>query len=96
MICLRSRDPDGVIVAQGGREHGYAVHLFDGKLAFDVRVRGKVTRIAGQQAVPREFDFEAALTRDSLRLQLDSVRIAEGAVPRIDPGATEGRDVDRP
>ena len=33
----------GVVVAQGGREQGYAIHLLDGRLAFDVRVNGEVT-----------------------------------------------------
>ena len=57
----------GVIVAQGGREHGYAVHLMDGRLTFDVRVNGIVTRLQGNK-VPRNFRFEAKLTRSEISI----------------------------
>ena len=41
-----------MIVAHGGREYGYAVHLLDGKLAFDVRIEGNVTRIVSPSNTP--------------------------------------------
>ncbi|MFW6171368.1 MAG: arylsulfatase, partial [Planctomycetota bacterium] len=64
---VRTSSATGVIVVQGGREQGYAVHLLDGRLAFDVRVNGAVTRITAPTAAPNEFDFEARLTADQLR-----------------------------
>jgi arylsulfatase len=75
----------GVIVAQGGREHGYAVHLLNGKLAFDVRVSGQVTRIASDETVPQAFDFEAKLTSDSMTLTVEGEPCAEGVSPGLIP-----------
>jgi arylsulfatase len=87
----------GVIVAQGGREHGYAVHLLDGKLAFDVRVQGKVTRIVSDQRAPKTFDFQAELTADSMTLSVQGQQIAQGISPGLIPvqpkdGMNIGRD----
>ena len=74
----------GVIVAQGGREHGYAVHLLDGKLAFDVRVHGKVTRIVSSTA-PDNFAFTARLTPDAVTLAMNGQSVAEGQSPGLIP-----------
>jgi hypothetical protein len=73
---VRTSSGDGVIVAQGGREHGYAVHLLDGRLAFDARVNGTVTRITAGKAAPNEFAFEARLTADQLFLLLNGQQVA--------------------
>ncbi len=37
---VKSERPHGVVLAQGGREHGYALHFVDGRPAFDVRAAG--------------------------------------------------------
>ncbi len=58
----------GVIVAQGGREHGYAVHMLEGRVAFDVRVNGKVTRLIAKEAAPPQFNFLAKLNADRCTL----------------------------
>jgi arylsulfatase A-like enzyme len=54
--------PHGVVLAQGGREHGFAIHFTDGRPAFDVRVNGKVTRIAGKQRIQNQFRLTATLS----------------------------------
>lgn len=74
-----------VIVAQGGREHGYAVHLLEGKLAFDVRANGQVTRIDSDEAMPKEFAFEAKLTSELMTLAVNGEQIAKGASPGLIP-----------
>lgn len=82
---VRAEGSAGVIVAQGGREQGYAVHLFEGRLAFDVRRNGRVTRIASKTAVPKEFDFLARLTHESMTLAAAGKTVAEGASPGLIP-----------
>jgi arylsulfatase len=87
----------GVIVAQGGREHGYAVHLLEGRLAFDVRVHGQVTRIAAERTVPQAFDFRATLSPTVMKLEIDGNVVAEGRSPGLIPvqpqdALTIGRD----
>lgn len=82
---VKSDSRAGVILAQGGREQGYAIHLRNGKLAFDVRVNGKVTRITSPGSMPTEFDFEARLTADSMTLMVDGKRVAESDSPGLIP-----------
>ncbi len=87
----------GVIVAQGGREHGYAVHMINGRLAFDVRVKGNVTRIAAKADAPKEFDFDATLAADRLTLSINGRQVGETASPGLIPvqpkdGMNIGRD----
>ncbi len=91
-----SKDRSGVIVAQGGREHGYAVHLLNGRLAFDVRVNGEVTRIASQREVPVAFSFQAQLNSDSMTLAVNGKQLAEGPSPGLIPAQPkDGMDVCR-
>ncbi|WP_246114419.1 sulfatase-like hydrolase/transferase [Rubripirellula tenax] len=87
----------GVIVAQGGREHGFAVHMIDGRVAFDVRVNGKVTRIIAKDAAPKQFSFLAMLGADRCVLKIDGKKVADGPSPGLIPtqpkdGLTVGRD----
>ncbi len=95
---VKSEKGVGVIVAQGGREHGFAVHLIQGKLAFDVRVYGKVTRLVTDEAAPKEFDFQARLTAKSMTLAIDGAEVAQGASPGLIPiqpkdAMSIGRDI---
>jgi len=75
----------GVIVAQGGREYGYALHLLGGQLAFDVRIAGKVTRIVSRGPVPKAFAFEARLTPRAMVLLIDGAEVAAGPSPGLIP-----------
>ncbi|MEM7235619.1 MAG: sulfatase-like hydrolase/transferase, partial [Planctomycetota bacterium] len=68
----------GVIVAQGGREQGFAVHLSKGRLVFDVRVNEKVHRIETQKIAPKQFHFEAVLTAKRMTLSIDGRLVAQG------------------
>ncbi|WP_166831286.1 sulfatase [Thalassoroseus pseudoceratinae] len=88
---------DGVIVAQGGREQGYAVHLLNRRLIFDVRVNGAVTRLKFKEPVPKSFNFEARLTADRMSLSIDGNHLQEMDSPGLIPvqpkdGVSIGRD----
>ncbi len=43
---------EGVIVAQGGVTHGYALYVNDGKPSFSTRHKGKLTTLTGQETLP--------------------------------------------
>jgi iduronate 2-sulfatase len=78
--------PVGVVLAQGGREHGYAIHfLADGRAAFDVRINGVVTRIAGEKPVPGEARLEAELDEQAMVLSLNGHEIARAKSPGLIP-----------
>lgn len=82
---VKAASGDGVIVAQGGREHGYAVHITKGRLAADVRVNGKVTRVVASRTAPGSFDFEMTLTTERLSLFLNRDKVGEAPSPGLIP-----------
>lgn len=76
---------DGVIAAQGGREHGYSLHVVDGRLAFDVRVNGMVKRVQCDAKLPNACRVEAWLSDESLQIAVNGNHAAkvpsEGLIP---------------
>ena len=68
---------DGVIAAQGGREHGYSLHVVDGKLAFDVRIDGIVKRVQCGDKLPSACRVEAWLSDESLEIAVDGKVVAK-------------------
>ncbi len=87
---------DGVIVAQGGREHGYAVHIHEGRLTFDVRVHGKVTRARASEPARRNFTFEAILREKEITLLCNGQTVATTESPGLIPvQPKDGLDVGR-
>ncbi|MCA9054044.1 MAG: sulfatase-like hydrolase/transferase [Planctomycetaceae bacterium] len=79
------QSPQGVAIAQGGREHGFAIHFLDGRPAFDVRVNGKVTRIASENVVRGGFSLRADLTEDGMVLFVNGAEVARGRSPGLIP-----------
>lgn len=76
---------DGVIVAQGGREHGYAIHVAEGLVAFDIRIDGAVKRIHSTKKLSNRFQIEARLNKASMDLFIDGELIASGPSPGLIP-----------
>lgn len=82
----KDNPPQGVVLAQGGQEHGYAVHFLPGGLpAFDVRVDGKVTRIAGKEKAAGEVSLVATLDREAMTLFYNGREIARAESPGLIP-----------
>ncbi len=80
--------PEGVVIAQGGREHGYSLHFSEGKAVFDVRINGVVTRIEDRRPVRGTVKLTASLTADRMSLTIDSAgrsRTLEEASPGLIP-----------
>jgi hypothetical protein len=50
-----------VILAQGGRRYGYALHLRDARPAFNVRIEEKLYFIEAEIAPAGRFSLEATL-----------------------------------
>jgi len=87
----------GVILAQGGNQFGYALHLIDGKPTFDVRLEGKVTRIQGKAGVSGRFDVKAILSKSVMELFIGDAKVASTQSPgliSVQPvdGLDTGRD----
>lgn len=76
----------GVVLAQGGRENGYALHFLKGVPAFDVRIEGKVTRMAGPEPVKGIVRLDATLTATEMSLSINGgaplTKPSPGLIPR--------------
>ncbi|RYX85449.1 arylsulfatase [bacterium] len=55
---------NGVILAQGGRRNGYALHLKDGNPIFSVRQNGRLYTVVAPEATHGRFSLKATLEKD--------------------------------
>lgn len=81
---------NGVALAQGGREHGYAIHFVEGKPTFDVRVSGKVVRLQSPLKPKGPTRIEAQLNRETMSLQINRGE----PLTRKSPGLLPAQPVD--
>ncbi len=72
---VRADSPQGVVLAQGGREQGYALHFIDGVAALDVRIDGEVTRLQAGAKSSGTIRLAAHITTTELRLKVDGARV---------------------
>ena len=83
---VQPESPDGVILAQGGRQNGYALHLAGGRPVFSVRMAGKLFEARAAKAPKGRFALEASLERDgALRLAVNGQEVATGRTPGLIP-----------
>ena len=94
---------NGVILAHGGRNHGYALYVKDGHLAFAVRQSGTLTYIQSKTPLAAgKASVLASLAKDgTLRLLLDDKLLAEGKALGLMPvtpveGLQIGQDLGAP
>jgi hypothetical protein len=77
---------NGVILAQGGRQNGYALHLEQGRPVFTVRINGQVFEAKAVDALSGRFTLEARLERDgAMRLAVNSREVARGKASGLIP-----------
>lgn len=94
---------DGVIVAHGGAQSGYALYLQDGRLKFTVRIRGQESTFeTDPPPVGKLVTIGARLLADGamrirLRQDLPQVVMAPGLIPVLPGDGLEvGRDLKSP
>jgi arylsulfatase len=95
--------PGGVIVAQGGASHGYALFLHEEKMTFAVRRGGKLHSVTTAQSISGRHTVNAGLDASgAMTLSLDGQRVAAGKAPGaliavpadgLDVGSDEGSAV---
>ncbi len=75
----------GVVMAQGGNQYGYALHFIDGRPTFDVRVKGQVQRLMLKQPLAGVAKLNAILTADAMQLSVNDgppiSRSSPGLIP---------------
>lgn len=85
VVEAKSASPIGVVLAQGGKESGYAVHFVDGRPAFDLRLDGNVTRIVSSDRVVGAVRLQATLDKKRMVLSVDGEEVASRASPGLIP-----------
>ena len=97
-VLPNEENRSGVLLAQGGNQQGYALHLDAGKPVFSVRENGKLTTIAAAQATKGKFTLEARLQKDgTMTLAVNGTITARGKAFGLIPvqpkdGLTIGED----
>ena len=71
---------DGVIVAQGGTNHGWSLHIWEGTLRFVTRHDGTLTMVADEKPFPKSAAVVVAeLAKDGkVTLKIDGAMVAQG------------------
>lgn len=82
---VESQSPGGVVIAQGGNQHGYALHFIDGKPAFDVRVKGKVKRLISKTSVSGVANLTATLSAETMTLSVNGGKPISQTSPGLIP-----------
>ena len=75
---------DGVILAQGGLQRGYSLHLKGGKPIFSVRQKGTLYTAEAPDAPRGRFSIEAKLAQDgTMTLAINGAIVARGKAPGV-------------
>lgn len=79
-VTITEASPDGVLVAQGGSNHGYTLYLKSGTLTFAVRRKGKLSSVAASQPLPAApIEVVATVSKDGqVVLTANKVEIGKG------------------
>lgn len=81
---INAKKPHGVVLAQGGREHGYSLHFVHGLPTLDVRIHGKVTRLQMPKEASGKVTLQACITAKELSLTADGKTVtmpSPGLIP---------------
>ena len=65
---VNAAQPHGVVLAQGGNQHGYSLHFVQGLPTLDVRIHGKVTRLQMPERASGKVKLQASITGKELSL----------------------------
>ena len=84
-VMLSDGTNEGVILAHGGNQHGYSLHVEKRKLVFSVRRNGEVSAIRADCPIGEEFDVVAQLTGEgtmklSINEKLKSIKEGVGLI----------------
>ena len=87
-VEVDAENPDGVVLAQGGRETGYAVYFKGGEARFDVRIDGEVTGLSSGIKVGGKVKIEAELNREKMLLKVNDrpqIQVASPGLLKVQP-----------
>jgi len=75
---------DGVVLAQGGSQQGYALYLQGGRPVFGVREDGRLYTAVGPEALTGRFSLQARLEKNgAMTLTVNGRIVARGKAPGV-------------
>ena len=77
VLIEQGKPAHGVILAQGGNQHGYALHFIQGQPAFDVRINRKATRLLLREKPTGKVSLTATLGKDEVTLAFNNSKPAQ-------------------
>lgn len=83
-FSLPKKESEGVIVAQGGRQHGYSLHIEDSKLVYTIRIDTKTYSISAKVQPEKDHTLTAQLFKPGeMILKLNGKVVATGKAPSL-------------
>ncbi len=82
-ISLHHAQPNGVGLAHGGNQFGYALYFRDGVPIFALRRAGVLTELAGSGPVNGKVSVTARLDSEAMTLSIDGKEVARVASPGL-------------
>ncbi|MCU0913502.1 MAG: sulfatase-like hydrolase/transferase [Planctomycetes bacterium] len=81
-VTFQPEKPDGVLLARGGRSHGYALGLKEGRPVFTVVTGGKATTVESKEAVTDWSTAVGTITAErKATLRVEGRLVAEALLP---------------
>lgn len=91
---VKPESADGVILAQGGESHGYALYLKDRIPTLAVRIDGMLTEVAAKYPIGQGwFRLNANLTSKGAQLWVDRKLVASNDIGRLPVNPVEGLQI---
>ncbi len=81
-VAKRDEDLQGVVMAQGGKNNGYALYIENGKLNMVVKQNGKTYKAASTKPLPEKFDVVSRLAKNgAITLEVNGEQVATAKAP---------------
>ena len=80
---LRSPKPNGVALAHGGNQFGYALWFKEGRPVFAVRKAGKLTELTAPDPVQGKVSVTGRLDTEAMTISIDDREVARVASPGL-------------
>lgn len=82
-VTLRNPEPEGVALAHGGNQFGYALWFKEGRPVFSVRKAGHLTELTAPDPVKGKVTVTGRLEADFMTLSVNDAEVARVASPGL-------------
>ncbi|MEQ1841028.1 MAG: sugar-binding domain-containing protein, partial [Verrucomicrobiales bacterium] len=80
---VKSPNPEGVVLAHGGNQFGYALHFVEGRPVFAIRKAGELTELSAPDPVKGKITVTARLDAETMTLSIGGKEVARCPSPGL-------------